>query len=70
MHKGYTRWTWALHSVGEGDRIVFVVGSDTYELQGEKDQLLKYMEDKVIVKGDLLGRTLVVKAINPGPTAR
>ncbi len=70
MHKGYTRWTWALHSVGEGDQIVLVVGRDTYELQGEKDQLLKYMEDKVTVKGDLLGRALVVKAINPAPTVR
>jgi hypothetical protein len=25
LHKGYTRWTWALHSVSEGDDIVLVV---------------------------------------------
>jgi hypothetical protein len=63
LHKGYTRWTWALHSVGEGDDIVIVVGNNIYKLQGDKDQLLKYMEDKVKVTGDLEGRTLTVQTI-------
>jgi hypothetical protein len=63
LHKGYTRWTWALHSVGEGDDIVLVVGNNIYKLQGDKDQLLKYMEDKVKVTGDLEGRTLTVQTI-------
>ena len=63
IHKGYTRWTWALHSVGEGDDIVLVVGNNIYKLQGDKDQLLKYMEDKVKVTGDLEGRTLTVQTI-------
>jgi hypothetical protein len=63
IHKGYTRWTWALHSVGEGDDIVLVVGNNIYKLQGDKDQLLKYMEDKVKVTGDLEGRTLTVRTI-------
>jgi hypothetical protein len=63
VHKGYTRWTWALHSVDEGDDIVLVVGNNIYKLQGDKDQLLKYMEDKVEVTGNLEGRTLVVQTI-------
>jgi len=69
-HKGYTRWTLALHSVGEGDQIVFVVGNDTYQLQGDKDQLLKHMEDKVTVSGDLVGRTFVVRTIAPASKVR
>ena len=64
VHKGHTRWTWAVHSVvGEGDEIVLVVGNNLYKLQGDKDQLLKYMEDKVEVTGNLEGRTLVVQTI-------
>ena len=63
LHKGYTRWTWALHSVSEGDDIVLVVGNKVYKLQGDKNQLLKYMEDKVEVTGNLEGRTLTVQTI-------
>ena len=65
MHKGFTRWTWALHSVSEGDDIVLVAGNGTYKLQGDKDQLLKHMEDKVTVSGDLEGNSLFVKTIGP-----
>ena len=63
LHKGYTRWTWALHSVSEGDEIVLVVGNDIYKLQCDKNQLLKYMESKAKVSGSLKGRTLTVQAI-------
>jgi hypothetical protein len=63
VHKGYTRWTWALHSVSEGDDIVFVVGSNIYKVQGDRSQLLKYMEDKVEVTGNLDGRILSVLTI-------
>ena len=63
VHKGYTRWTWAVHSVGEGDDIVLVVGNNIYKLQGDRDQLLKYMEDKVEVNGNLEGRTLTVQMV-------
>lgn len=63
LHKGYTRWTWALRSVSEGDDIVLVVGDNTYKLQGDKDQLLKYMERKATVTGNLEGRTLTVQTI-------
>jgi hypothetical protein len=65
QHKGYTRWTWAVHSVREGDSIVLVVGNETYKLEGEKDQLLKHMEDKVTITGNLDGRTLAVQSIAP-----
>jgi hypothetical protein len=64
LHKGYTRWTWALHSVSEGDDIVLVVGNDTYTLQGDKDRLSKYMESKAKVSGSLKGRTLTVQTIS------
>src|SRR5215813_2875823 len=64
LHKGYTRWTWALHSISEGDDPVLVVGNDMYKLQGDKDEILKYMEKKAKVTGDMDGRTLVVKSIS------
>lgn len=64
LHKGYTKWTWALHMVGEGDGIVLVVGDQVYKLQGDKDQLVKHMEDKVQVTGDLEGQTLTVRTIS------
>jgi hypothetical protein len=63
VHKGYTRWTWAVHSVSEGDDIVLVVGSNMYKVQGDRSQLMKYMEDKVEVTGNLEGRTLTVLTI-------
>jgi len=63
LHKGYSRWTWALHSVNEGDDIVLVVGDNTYRLQGEKGQLLKYMESRAKVTGSLDGQTFAVRAV-------
>ena len=63
LHKGYTRWTWALHSVSEGDDVVLVVGNKMYKLQGDKNEVLKYMEKKAKVTGDLEGQTLIVKSI-------
>jgi hypothetical protein len=61
--KGYTRWTWALDSVKQGDGIGFVVGKQTFTLKGDKDQLLKYMEDEATITGHLEGATLVVQTI-------
>jgi hypothetical protein len=63
LHKGYTRWTWAIHSVSDGDDIVLVVGNNIYKIQGDRSQLLKYMEDKVEVTGNLNGRTLTALRI-------
>jgi hypothetical protein len=70
LHKGYTRFTWALQSVSEGDEVVLVVGNDIYRLQGDKDQLLKHMEGKVTVTGDLRGRTLDVQTVGPVSKSR
>jgi hypothetical protein len=63
LHKGYTRWTWALHSVSEGDDVVFVTSDNVYKLQGHKEELLQYMEDKVKVTGNVQGQILNVHSI-------
>ena len=55
--------TWALRSVSEGDDTVLVVGHNIYKLQGDKDQLLKYMERKATATGNLEGRTLTVQMV-------
>lgn len=65
QHKGYTRWTWALHSVSEGDDVVLVAEGNIYKLQGDRQEWLKYMEDKVKVAGNLKGQTLAVQSISP-----
>jgi hypothetical protein len=70
LHKGYTRYTWALQSVSQGDDIVFVTGNDTYKLQGDKDQLLKYMEAKATLSGELAGHTLIVRTLSPVSKAK
>lgn len=53
----------ALVSVKNGDNVVLVVGNQTVTLKGDRDQLLKYMQDKVKITGDLQGPTLVVQMI-------
>jgi type 1 fimbria pilin len=63
LHKGYTRWTWALHSVNEGDDIVLVVGDDVYKLQGDKNKILQFMERKATVTGTLDGQRMAVQTI-------
>ena len=63
MHKGYTPFSWALQSVNEGDDIVLVVQDKVYKLQGDKDQLLKFMSSKVRVTGLLDGTTMEVATI-------
>jgi hypothetical protein len=63
LHKGYTRWTWALQSISEGDDIVLVVSDAVYKLQGDKDLMLKFMERKATVTGTLDGQRLTVQTI-------
>jgi hypothetical protein len=63
--KGYTRYSWALHSISTGDDLVLVVGEKAYKLQGDKDQLLKYVGHKATVNGSLEGATLLVQAVTP-----
>ena len=71
MHKGYTPWTWALESVKhQGDDIVLVVGDKIYKLQGNQDEILKYIAGKATVTGHLDGNTLAVETIGkPGTGA-
>jgi hypothetical protein len=63
MHKGYTPFSWALYSVSQGDDIVLVVQDKAYRLQGDKDQLLKFMSAKARITGRLNGTTLEVETI-------
>jgi hypothetical protein len=63
MHKGYTQFSWALQSVSQGDDIVLLVQDKIYKLQGDKDQLLKFMSSKVRVTGLLEGTTMEVATI-------
>jgi hypothetical protein len=63
MHKGYTQFSWALYSVSQGDDVVLVVQDKTYTLQGDKDQILKFMSAKARVTGHLEGVTLQVTTI-------
>ena len=63
IHKGYTQFTWALNSVNQGDDIVLVSQNQVYKLQGNKDEILKFMSAKVRVTGNLDGSTLAVETI-------
>jgi len=63
MHKGYTQFSWALQSVSQGDDIVLVAPDKVYKLQGDRDQLLKFMSSKVRVTGLLDGATMEVATI-------
>jgi hypothetical protein len=71
MHKGFTPWTWARESVkNQGDDIVIVVGDKIYKLQGNQDEILKYIADKATVTGHLDGSILQVEMIGkPGKAA-
>jgi hypothetical protein len=63
QHKGFTPWTWAMYKVSQGDDIVFFTDGKVYRLQGDRQQLSKYMEDKVTVSGQLDANTIVVTNI-------
>ena len=63
LHKGHTQYSWAVYSVGQGDDIVLVSHDKTYKLEGDKDQLLKYMSAKARVVGRLDNTVLQVQTI-------
>lgn len=63
QHKGFTRWTWAMYKISQGDEFVFLAGGKTYRLQGDRQQLSKYVEDKVTVSGQLNDDTIAVTTI-------
>jgi hypothetical protein len=62
-HKGYTQYSWALNSVAQGDDVILVSGDKTYTLEGDKDQVLKFMCEKARISGHLEAATLNVQAI-------
>ncbi len=64
QHKGFTRWTWAMYRVSQGDGIVFVTSGKTFRLQGNRQQLSKYVEDKATVSGCLEADTIEVTNID------
>jgi len=64
LSKGWTQYRWGIYSVNHGDDIVLVVKDKEYKLQGDKDQLLKFMYGrKATVTGYLDGNTLEVETI-------
>jgi hypothetical protein len=63
QHKGFTRWTWATYKVSQGDDIVLVTTGRNYNLQGDRKQLSKYLEDKMTVSGNLDANTILVTSI-------
>jgi hypothetical protein len=63
LHKGYTQFSWALNSVSQGDDIVLVSRDQVYKLQGNKEDLLKFMSAKARATGRLDGSTLAVETI-------
>lgn len=67
QHKGFTPWTWAMYKVSQGDQIVFVTSGKIYRLEGDRRELSKYVEDKVIVSGHLDANTIQVTSITRPP---
>jgi hypothetical protein len=61
--KGYTPYSWAVESVSQGDDIVFVVGIHRYLLQGNKDQIMKYIAYPATISGTLDGNVLTMEKI-------
>jgi len=63
MQKGWTELRWALYAVNNGDDIVLVVKHRVYKLDGDKNQLLKFMTSKATLTGHLDGEILEVDTI-------
>ncbi len=62
-HKGFTPYSWACYSVSRGDDIILVSRDRAYKLQGDTNQLLKFMTSKATVTGRLEGAVLKVETI-------
>jgi hypothetical protein len=63
QHKGSTPWSWAMSMVSRGDDIVIVASGKVYKLQGDRQQLSKYIQDKATVSGSLDTDTITVANI-------
>lgn len=62
-HKGFTPWSWAMYKLSQGDNIVLVTSDQAYKLEGERQQLTKYVEEKATVSGHLDSNTIAVTNI-------
>lgn len=69
QHKGFTPWSWATYSVSRGDDIVLATKEKTFNLQGDRKQLSKYLGDTMTVHGNLDANTIAVSSI-ARPTKR
>ena len=67
QHKGYTPWSWAMYKVSQGDNIVLVASGKAYNLHGDRQQMSKYIQDKVTISGRLDGNTIEVTNITRPP---
>jgi hypothetical protein len=67
QHKGFTPWSWAMYKVSQGDNIVLVTAGKTYYLHGDRQQMSKYIQDKVTVSGHLDTNTIEVTNITRSP---
>ncbi len=66
QHKGFTPWSWAMYKLSQGDDIVIVTSGKIYRLQGDRQQLSKYIQDKVTVSGNLdMGTITVTNVVRP-----
>ena len=67
QHKGFTPWSWSMYKVSQGDNIVLVASGKTYNLHGDRQQMSKYIQDKVTISGRLDGNTIEVTNITRPP---
>jgi len=78
QHKGFTPWGWANYEVSQGDDIVLVVSGEAYLLQGDRKQLIRYLQDKETVTGYVVSQSrgkgkvdaIAVTNIAPPPKAK
>jgi hypothetical protein len=70
LPKGATRFSWAYENVSKGDGIVLIVdtgkGYVTYQLDGHRDDLMRYLGGTITVTGDLEGTAIEVFSVNSG----
>lgn len=61
QHKGFTPWSWAMYQLSKGDDIVIKTSSGTvFRLQGDRQLLSKYVEDKTMVTGTVIESSEVI----------
>jgi hypothetical protein len=63
LHKGFTPWSWAMYKLSQGDNVVLVTSDQAYKLEGQRQLLTKYVEEKATVSGHLDSYTIAVTNI-------